>query len=239
MEEEVLQELGLTKNEAKVYLVLLEYGSLNITEITNKLPIHRVNIYDLLKRLLEKGLISFKIEGRKKYYSTTDPNFLLKILEEKEALLKKILPALEEKKKAPKEKHDINIFQGRNGIKAILENMLKQKKTIYVFGAQGNFAETLPIYYQQFNKIRAKEKIKIEIIHSENIRKWREKNPIAFSDVRFIPKLYDSPSTTFIYGNKVAIILWIIPPIGILIDSKELSQSYSNFFNILWSISKK
>ena len=239
MEEKTLQELGLTENEAKVYLFLLENGPSNITEITNKTPIHRINVYDILKRLLEKGLVSFTIEGKKKFYSATDPDYFLKILEEKENLFKKILPDLERKKKLAKGKYETKVFQGKKGIKAILEDMLKQKKTICVFGAQGNFAETLPIYFQQFNRRRKEDKIKIKIIHSEKVRKWRKKHPIEFADVKFISELYDSPSTTFIYGNKVAIIMWIVPPIGVLIDSKELSKSYFNFFNILWDISKK
>ena len=239
MEEKVLQELGLTENEAKVYLFLLENGPSNITEITNKTPIHRINVYDILKRLLEKGIVSFTIEGKKKFYSATDPDYFLKILKEKEILFKKILPTLESKKMMSKSKQETNTFQGKRGIKAILEDMLKQKKTIHVFGAQGNFAETLPIYFQQFNRRRQEDKIKIKIIHSEKVRKWRKKHPIEFADVKFISELYDSPSTTFIYGNKVAIIMWIVPPIGILIDSKELSKSYLNFFNILEDISKK
>ncbi|MBS3136584.1 hypothetical protein J4401_06550 [Candidatus Woesearchaeota archaeon] len=239
MEEKILQELGLTGNEAKVYLHLLENGSLSITEITDKVPIHRVNTYDLLRRLLEKGLVSFRIEGKKKYYSATSPEYLLKTLEEKENMLREILPRLQEKQKSGMERHSVNVFQGKKGIKAILEDMLKQKGVISVYGAQGNFAVTLPLYYQQFNRRRTIEKIKMKIIHSEIIREWRRKNPIAFADVRFISRFYDSPSTTFIYGNKIAIVMWTVPPIGIMISSKEISRSYSNFFDILWGISSR
>ena len=239
MEIQVLQEMGLTKNESKVYLFLLNEGSSTITEITNKLPIHRVNVYDILKRLKEKGLVSYTIEGKKKFYTATDPNYFLEILKKREDLFEKILPSLESKKKSVKEKHEARIFQGKNGIKAIMEDILKEKKTIYVFGAEGKYEEALPIYFKQFNKERQKRKIKFKIIYSKKIRELRKRQPIPYSDLKYIPKEYDSPSTTLIYGNKVAIIMWTEFPIGILIESKELNKSYMNFWEILWKIAKK
>ena len=48
-------------------------------------------------------------------------------MEEKENLFKKILPTLEVKRNAQKSKHEVKVFQGKKGIKAILENMLKEK----------------------------------------------------------------------------------------------------------------
>lgn len=238
MEIQALQELGLTENEAKVYLFLLENGSSTITEITNKLPIHRVNIYDILKRLLERGLVSYTIEGKKKYYTATDPHIFLEMLKEKENLFKKILPDLESKRRSIKEKHEVGVFQGKEGIKAIMKDMLKEKKTIYVFGAEGRYEKTLPIYFKQFNQQRQEEKIRFKIIYSEKIRELRKRQPIPYSDLKYIPKGYDSPSTTLIYGNKVAIIMWIESQIGILIESKELNKSYMNFWGILWKIAK-
>ncbi len=239
MEEKVLQELGLTENEARIYLCLLKKGTLNLTEIASKIPVHRVNIYDILKRLTEKGLVSSVIEGKSKFYSATEPDYFLKILRQKEDMFKKILPTLELNRNSSKEDYEVNVFQGKKGIQAILEDTLKQSKTIYVFGAQGNFAENLPIYFEQYNMKRRKSRAKMKIIHSEKLRGWRNKHPIEFADVKFISSFYDSPATTFIYSDKVAFILWMTPSIGISISSKELSKSYLTFFNILWNLSKK
>lgn len=89
-----------------------------------------------------------------------------------------------------------------------------------------------------YNKKRKDAKIKINILHSEKIRWWRGKNHLPFSKVRFISDVYDSPATTFIYGNKVAIIMWTNPLFGIVINSLELAKSYLNFFTLLWEIAK-
>mgnify|MGYP003981854791 FL=1 len=51
MEEEILNDLGLTKNESKVYISLLKIGSSTVTNIANESNIHRVNVYDSIKKL--------------------------------------------------------------------------------------------------------------------------------------------------------------------------------------------
>ncbi|RLE45719.1 MAG: TrmB family transcriptional regulator, partial [Candidatus Methanomethylicota archaeon] len=39
--EQVLREMGLSKNEIKVYLTLLKLGSANVGDITKKSGVHR------------------------------------------------------------------------------------------------------------------------------------------------------------------------------------------------------
>ena len=58
----------LAKNESKLYLSLLELGSASATQLIQKSGLHRAVVYDILERLIEKGLASFVIKGRKKYF---------------------------------------------------------------------------------------------------------------------------------------------------------------------------
>ena len=61
----------------------------------------------------------------------------------------------------------------------------------------------------------------------------------AFSKFRYIPDEFSAPTTTFVYGNKAAIIIWSDIPIATVITSKEVSKSYLSYFEILWKNSKK
>lgn len=54
---ETLQQLGLAKNEARIYQTLLQRGEMAVGEIANKSGVHRRNVYDSLNRLVEKGLV--------------------------------------------------------------------------------------------------------------------------------------------------------------------------------------
>ena len=57
--------------------------------------------------------------------------------------------------------------------------------------------------------------------------------------MRFNSNVYDTPATTWIYRDKIAIIVWSDQPIATLIRSKDIADSYRQFFNILWNSSKE
>src|SRR3989338_9820948 len=92
--ERTLEELGLTKTESKVYLCLLRKGSIPIGSITKDTGIHRRTIYDIIERLIEKGLVNYILNNDIKYFEAIDPERLLDILKEKEEKIKSILGEL-------------------------------------------------------------------------------------------------------------------------------------------------
>ena len=49
MNEDILEEIGLSPNEAKIYTTLLGLGLSTVTSISNKCKLHRANVYDSLK----------------------------------------------------------------------------------------------------------------------------------------------------------------------------------------------
>ena len=57
MKEEILTGLGMALNEARVYLSLTETGLATATKIADHSGIHRVNVYDSVNKLKEKGLV--------------------------------------------------------------------------------------------------------------------------------------------------------------------------------------
>jgi sugar-specific transcriptional regulator TrmB len=59
MDQKFLEEAGLTPIEVRIYLVLLEKGSIRAGEITRHTGIHRRNVYDAIERLVQKGLVSY------------------------------------------------------------------------------------------------------------------------------------------------------------------------------------
>src|SRR3989344_2183897 len=97
-----LLKAGLTDGESKVYLALSELGASTVGPLVKKSKVAYSNIYDILNRLIEKGLVSFVIKSKIRYFQTTTPKNLLIYLENKEKEiseqkneLRKILPDLE------------------------------------------------------------------------------------------------------------------------------------------------
>ena len=44
--------------------------------------------------------------------------------------------------------------------------------------------------------------------------------------------------TINVYGNKTVLVIWGRYPAYILIDRKEVSENFRNYFNFLWKLSK-
>lgn len=147
MVEEVLREV-LAGNEIRVYLTLLKLGTATAGEITKKSGVNRTNVYDALDKLLSKGLVSFVIKSNIKYFTAGDPTKILEMLKEKEMKIKtskkkinRILPELLRIYKITEIEQEVNLYTGKEGIKSLLEDVIKTKNDIFVFGAEGKFKD--------------------------------------------------------------------------------------------------
>ena len=67
-------ELGFLKYEAQVYLTLVVSGSMNPTEIAKRSGVPRPNVYDTLKKLIEKGFVIKEDVGRAPRYIAVSPS---------------------------------------------------------------------------------------------------------------------------------------------------------------------
>ena len=97
MVEQELQEVGLTANETKIYICLLDNADLSAGKITSKTGIHRRNVYDALNRLLAKGLVNETITDNKKQFNAVHPKHLLDLMNAQKANVESILPKLSNK----------------------------------------------------------------------------------------------------------------------------------------------
>ncbi|MBI2548317.1 hypothetical protein HYW21_03120 [Candidatus Woesearchaeota archaeon] len=242
----ILEEAGLAGNEAKVYLALLDLGSTLAGDVTKRSGVNRTNVYDALDKLIEKGLVSYVIKANRKYFEAASPTRIIKYLDEREEEIKRkrelvnsVLTDLETRRKLNKEPQEATIYKGKKGLRSIAEDVLKTKKELLVFGAEGRFVDIFQHYAEQWHMKRGLLKIPIKIIYTEKTRKKKATAKFPISQIRFNPHVYDTPATTWIYGDKIAIIVWSDQPIATLVRSKEVTHSYRQFFTVLWNSSKK
>ena len=133
-------------------------------------------------------------------------------------------------------KQQATIYEGKKGIKHLFDESLRQKEDILVLGGGGKFKEHFPEYSELWHKLRIKAKIKLKLLYDEGLR---EKNIIYEKcEIKFLPKEFDNPSPTMIYGDKVVITLWEKIPLAFVIESKEVARSYKTYFGVLWKIAK-
>ncbi len=95
------------------------------------------------------------------------------------------------------------------------------------------------LYYNIFQKIKRKKKIKTSVLYDESFRKRKDVTSITYYKIRFYP-LTNFPTDTWMYNDKVLIVTYSAkPPIAILITSKETAKSYKKLFQGFWKNAKK
>ena len=244
MEEEILFELGLTKNEIKIYLTLLNAGSALAGEITEKSGIHRRDVYDAIERLMGKGLVSYVIINNKKWFSPANPKRFLEIIEEKKhelddkkKLLENILPKFTLIKSLTK-KQDVRFFRDIGGIKTVYEDILRVGKDFIGYGPGEEVEKLLKYYFKHYIERRKKLKIKTRLIYTDKDRnKGFVRTPLA--KVRFLPDSYSSHATLRVYGDKLAMLLLTEDEqLAILIKNKKISDDYRKYFEIIWKVAR-
>ena len=233
--KEVLIKSGMSDGEAKVYLALLELGPSLAGRISRKTGTHRRNVYDITERLIKKGLVGYIIQNNRRLFEAVSPEKVLYSIKEKEKDFVEALPNLKLIYERAKEKHETNFYKGTEGLKSIFRDQLddNKQKEILILGASKSAFDVLPFYFKWYDKDRAKKKIKVKIIASEEFEK-----KIPLSEIRYLPEKYANPLAINIYKDKVALILWRKNPFAILIKEEEIANSYRQYFELMWRIAR-
>ncbi|MFA4814514.1 MAG: helix-turn-helix domain-containing protein [Candidatus Gracilibacteria bacterium] len=88
MFNESLTQLGLSKKEALLYLLLLRNGPSPASLLAKRLGMKRVSLYPILEALGLHGLVSFEQTPLGRRYISHDPVCLLDLLERENADIK-------------------------------------------------------------------------------------------------------------------------------------------------------
>jgi len=238
MKSEQLEKAGLSPNESKCYISLLKLGATSVNEISRASGIHRVSVYDALRGLREKGLISQITKANKLLFEAGTPERILELIKEKENSLneaRNIVPELLSEFKSAKDKEYIYSFKGISGIKTVLFEMLNSKTEVLDFGAEHKIKEFLPYDYKKWDDERVKRKLKMRIVANIKIKP----TTLRLTDIKYIPSEFTSSVSTYIYDGKVALIMWVENPLATVIEHPSVYQSYKNYFDLLWKIAKK
>lgn len=249
METEKLEQIGLNKQEAKIYLALLELGETTIIPLSEKADIPRTTGYVVVKEMQKKGLLSLTKKGAHVYIAASSPEKLkeIAIMREQEAksqreLTEKIVPQLQSysnKNKLPQ----IQYFSGKEGLRAIFEDLLTsgEVKDQYVGSLEG----VIGTVGEGFMKNWVKRRVTAGVF-SYGVRVKSEELPLRtfrssrknMREIRFAPKGFESPFYTMIYGNNVAVIS-TQENFGLIIRSADFALTQKSLFDVLWKASRK
>lgn len=248
--ETSLTELGLTKNEAKVYLALLDIGSTTTSKIIKKTGINTSKVYESLERLLKKGMASYSIITNKKHWQAENPSSIIEYIDEQRDQLErkkqssqKIISELLARKNLTQETSEYKIYEGIKGIKSARENaldVLKKGDTFYIILSAYPKDDKLEAYWREFQERRSKKGVNCRYILNETLRPTGEqRSVIPFTDIRYVKPESLSPTWIEIYKDHVAIGVLGSSPSIFVIKNDSVAKGFINYFTFLWEQGSK
>ena len=241
MDTKILEELGLTKTETKIYITLLELGPSSAGIILEKSGLPNSTVHRDLNSLISKGLISFILEGKRKIYQSTNPDNFLELIEDKKRRFKEILPTLKKKQEHSEKKEFASTYKGIKGIKEVYNIMINTKGKEYnTFGGGPITSEIMGFtWWLNLHKRRVENKLASRQIFDESVRKGGKdisKNPLT--KIKYVDKEFAQFQETVIVGDKIAIAVFSENPYAFLIQDENVANSYRKYFELLWKLAK-
>ncbi|QQR83297.1 BlaI/MecI/CopY family transcriptional regulator [Candidatus Peregrinibacteria bacterium] len=238
-----LTNLGLTSEESKVYLAVLELGSAFVSSVARRAKVNRSTCYHTLDNLVKKGLVSSHQKGKVLHFTAEDPKRFMQMAEEKMDRTKNLIPQLVSMMNTHAFKPKIKFYEGVEGIKAIFEDVLTTKDEVLGYTNIKYVTELFPNYFKQYCHKKVHNGIKTRYITPST-----EEGVDIIDD--FYPKKYDPnlleilmvnrhefnfENEIAIYGNKVAIMsLNADELIGLLVESSTVAHSMKSIFDLAW-----
>ncbi len=240
MDIRALTDVGLTKNEADIFLALARKDFLSVLELAKLTGLNRPYIYHALDRLIEKGFVSKFIVNEKSKYRSNDFGQILSLEEEKVESLKSLAEEISQIKEPEKDDIYIEILKGKNVVKSIFRKALSELKPneeVLTFGIDEEKMEEIePIYLSKIfnfckkNNITEKAiiKRKSKSLHYAKNTKYKYINPKIIGDTAQI-----------IYQDNVINIIYGLPAIAVLIKSKKNAESERKKFKVFWNVATR
>jgi sugar-specific transcriptional regulator TrmB len=237
-----LEELDLSRNEAKVYSSLLEIGQTSAGNIIKKTRLHRSVVYETLDKLKARKFVFEVKKKRISYFKTTAPSKLLEYAKAKQRIAENLLPQLKEMTEDGLP--EINIYEGIEAYRSFwidVINTLPIGSTVYIAGSiSEKWNELLGKDLEEFSTTRIKRKIKWKMIVFEKNPSelvFAQNNP-ELNEFRLVNKDINKFGNFNVYGKDILLLHSATEPMVIEIKNKTLFGVFKNIFDILWESGK-
>ncbi len=243
MHEDILEDLGLTRNESLVYLSLLKLGKSKSGKIVKKAGISSGKIYETLNKLISKGLVKTVTENGVKQFIANNPEMLLSYLKDKQNSLKdkekeleKLIPSFNSLKIREDNLEMVSLVRGLKGVSAVVYQTLeKSESPFYIMGVRSSKEERYNNFWMNWHRERVKLGKNAKLLFSDKKTEyWNFFKKLKYTQVKELTHI--SQSAIMIIGNQTFIFSYEKEITCIQITSEAITNSLLNFFNDLWKI---
>ncbi len=250
MNEEILQQAGLTKAEAAIYTLLIKNSPCSPPKLADLAGESRTNTYKLLDSLEEKGLVTRDDTQKKLRYWANNPSSLLESLNDRrqqielaEKRFQDALPSMMAEYFKHSDQPLVQYFHGAEGIQKIIEDQLADGNELYMFHATG-VIDVLGVDKSHLlrNQFPARG-IKRHMFYADRHISYPQDDttvPIDVSDAAMLTERtwidngdLTEPVEWVLYGNKLAVTSLGNELFGMIIESPQIAASFRQIYDLL------
>ena len=244
--QEQLTKLGLSKNEATIYIFLLKHPQSTTGPIIKETGIANSRVYETINSLIMKGLVSYTIQKNGKHFSASPPEKFFELEEERRKQIESIVPELKKLDIQKDPTTNTAVYEGFEGFKTAFKNIIDDcpsNEIIHILGfSEQPFANTsLRTFLANMNLKSAQKRQKLKILLDASVKETlgKDRKKEKYTEVRYMPKGYISPGAIDVFQDYVYIFLWEEKPYVFMIHNKRIAESFKQYFQFLWNIARK
>lgn len=244
----LLEQVGLTYNEAEIYTYLLEYGQRLGAEIYGDLQMDKSSCYRALKALIEKNLVYKVGEERNQQFNANPPEHLEALVRQEETRLitvRKAFSQFEDLAKQYFEKgagnKNVTVITTEAGRRQYMESRLRCKSKL-IRDLSGR--ETSAIYYPDYDAYMADfitRRVKAGIFlrqlnpFGDTDGKWERTSKEMMKEARELPKNFEAPATFGVWDDVVSLSSKERgQQIGVMIRDPLIATLMTSIFDYIW-----
>lgn len=244
---EILFQVGLSPDEVTVYEYLLTNGARAAGDVSRHTAIKRGTAYNVLGDLVAKGFARQYEERGIMKFALEHPSKIQELIEaerqrKEEALrsFESTLPALVSRWNLVYHRPAVRYYEGREGVKEVLEDSLTATDTIYSYADLDAIAKYIPDINKRYVAKREEKQLAKRgiAIDTPSTREFLKDYHPGITETKLI-KTTPVPFATVmqIYNNKVSYIT-LAPDqmIGVIIEDPKIAAMHRSLFEHLWEV---
>ena len=246
----ILEQVGLSGQESRVFFALVRLGEAKTGAICKETKVASSHIYQILEKLITKGLVSYRVHNNTKIFMPSSIESLQRVFEIRQEELESERKELAKKKKVfskllqeikPKKTDDLQrnykYFDGINAIKSMwdeINNEMSDKVIVRSYVTPLESYNNFGGVFIKSQEIREKKKCPEKIILPLNakcpVRKYREAIHLDQKNDAEWGVVGDLFYIQYVVSKK---------PHSFLIRDKIIAKTFEHVFDKIWKDNKK
>jgi len=250
MDIQLLEDIGLSSNQAIAYKHLVEHGTTTASTLAVQLGESRTNMYKVLDKLIEFDLALKQQINKKFHYSAASPAALEQFVQkqseaarQRERRLNSELPHLLDYYFAHSERPSIRYYEGADGLAKINKDQLSTGQPVKFIRSSADAAflgfEALHKLRNNFPRLGIPRETIIQDylpyeLAANNRMAVEDSDKLMLLRRTWIDKEdYTAPVEWAVYGNKLSIIQFGEQAMGMVIESSSIADAFRQLYTLL------